>query len=95
MGPQVLFFAFWAPNIHSEVVVMLQRQGCKREPEFVIFQLSAPNSKHGVNKPALELFQNTLNSFFALLIAKRQRQILESEKETLGSFHTGHLRSVR
>ena len=64
-------------------------------PEFVIFRLSARNSKRRPNKPALELFQNTLNSFFALLIAKRQRQILESEKETLGSFHVGHLRRVR
>ena len=43
--------------------------------------------------PTLTL--STLNSFFALLIAKRQRQILESEKETLGSFHVGHLRRVR
>ena len=45
----------------------------------LIFQLSARNLKRGPNTPAWELFQKTLNSFFALPIVKRQRQILGSE----------------
>ena len=39
----------------------------KNMPEFVIFQLSARNLKRRPNKPALELFQNTLNSTLSLL----------------------------